>query len=79
MVSNPCVADENGQAVADWLLAGFKCRKRYAVKNRCDPAVEIGDTLKIWDIFDNRENAVVTGIDLSFNGGLYAITEATGK
>ena len=78
-VSNPCVADENGQAVADWLLAGFKCRKRYAVKNRCDPAVEIGDTLKIWDIFDNRENAVVTGINLRFNGGLYAITEATGK
>lgn len=76
--SNPCVASSNGSACAAWLLAGLKMRKQYAVKNRCDPAVEIGDTVRIDDIFANRENAVITGIDISYDGTLSAVTKGVG-
>ena len=76
--SNPCVAPSNGSAVAAWLLGGLKMRKQYAVKNRCDPAVEIGDTVKIDDIFSNRENAVVTEIEADWNGTLSAVTKGVG-
>lgn len=73
---NPCVAPGQGQAVADWLLLAANRRKKYAVKNRCDPAVEIGDTLIIADAFRNDDRAVVTGLEINYNGGLYAVTEA---
>lgn len=76
--SNPCVADSEGQAVADWLLSAANLRKRYKVKNRCDPAVEVGDTLQIADAFRNQENAVVTGFDIKFEKSLSATTEAIG-
>lgn len=75
---NPCVAPENGAAVAKWLLDGLRRRKNYAVKNRCDPAVEIGDTLRIDDIFGNRETAIVTGIEIDYDGTLSAITKGVG-
>ena len=77
--SNPCVAPGKGQDVADWLLVMANWAKRYAVRNRCDPAVEIGDTLKIADVFGNNENAFVTGLDVSFNGTLSANTKAAGE
>jgi hypothetical protein len=73
---NPCVAPGQGQAVADWLLETANRRKKYAVKNRCDPAVEIGDTLVIADAFHNDDRAVVTGLDIEFDGGLSCVTEA---
>ena len=78
LFGNPCVADSAGQAVAEWLLARSRMRKRYDVKNRCDPAVEIGDTLRIDDIFNNRENAVITGIELEYDGTLSAKTKGVG-
>jgi hypothetical protein len=53
-------------------------RKHYDVKNRCDPAVEIGDTVRIDDIFANRENAVITGIDVTYDGTLSAKTKGVG-
>ncbi len=76
---NPCVAAANGQAVADWLLVMSNWRKQYAVKNRCDPAVEIGDTLEIADAFGNDGLALVTGIEISYDGVLSAVTEAAGE
>lgn len=76
--TNPCVASSNGAACAAWLLAGLRMRKQYAVENRCDPAVEIGDTVQIDDIFANRENAVVTGVEISYNGTLSAVTKGVG-
>lgn len=77
--SNPCVTDSQGQAVADWLLRMANMSKRYKVKNRCDPAVEIGDTLNIADAYANHENAVVTGLDIRFGESLSAVTEAVGE
>jgi hypothetical protein len=76
--TNPCVASSNGSACAAWLLRGLKMRKHYDVQNRCDPAVEIGDTVRIDDIFANRENAVITGIDVTYNGTLSAKTKGVG-
>ena len=75
-VNNPCVHDDNGQAVAEWLLAGYRRRISYKVKNRCDPAVEIGDTVKLDDTFGANLNAAVTGIDIVWDGKMYARTEA---
>ena len=76
--SNPCIADSAGQEVVNWLFAAAKMRKKYAVQNRCDPAVELGDTIRIADAFDNFETGVVTGLDIAFGSSLSAITSAIG-
>lgn len=76
---NPCVAKSAGASVAAWLLAGLGRRKNYAVKNRCDPAVEIGDTIAAADIFGNFENAVVTGVEIDYDGTLHAVTKGVGQ
>lgn len=76
-VSNPCVHDSNGTAVARWLLDCYKRRVHYKVKNRCDPAIEIGDTIRLDDTYGENLNAAVTGVDLVYTGGMYANTEAT--
>ncbi len=75
-VTNPCVHDESGAEVAAWLLACYKRRIHYKVKNRCDPAVEIGDTVRLDDAYGENLNASVTGIDMYYTGGVYANTEA---
>lgn len=75
-VDNPCVHDENGVSVAEWLLACYNRRIRYKVKNRCDPAVEIGDTVRLDDVYGENLNAAVTGIDIRWSGSMYANTEA---
>ena len=78
-VNNPCVAPENYQSVAAWLLAQYNRRKIYSVKNRGNPALETGDTIKISDAFAQNENAVQTGMELTFSGGgIYAVTKGVG-
>ena len=74
--SNPCAI--NGQQVANWLLATLQRRLQYDPSNRGNPAVEIGDTITIYNAFDAAENAVVTGQTLTYNGGLKANTKALG-
>ena len=49
------------------------------MKNRCDPAVEIGDTIAAADIFGNLENAVVTGVEVNYDGTLRAVTKGVGQ
>ena len=75
---NPCIAPGKEQDVCDWLLTAANWRKKYSVKNRCDPAVEIGDALVIEDAFHNDDAAIVTGLDVTFDGVLSAVTEAAG-
>ena len=77
-VSNPCVAPANYQSVAAWLLTQYNRRKIYSVKNRCNPALETGDTVKISDAFGQNENAVQTGMELTFNGSIFAVTKGVG-
>ena len=77
--SNPCVAPSAGADVAAWLLAGSNRRKRYSVRNRCDPAVDIGDTIRIHDIYKRAGAAVVTSYEITFGtGGLSALTGGVG-
>ena len=77
-VNNPCVASENGDAAAAWLLSKYARRKQYNVKNRCDPALELFDTVRISDAYGQNDAALITGITVKYNGGLSAETEAVG-
>lgn len=76
--SNPCVAAANGAVVAAWLLAQNNKRVRYDKPNRGNPAIEVGDTLKIYDAYGENRNAVVTEQEFNFGGGLSAKTKAVG-
>jgi hypothetical protein len=79
-VDNPCVLPASGQAVADWLLAQFNRRVKYDKLNRGNPAIEIDDTLKVYDAYGEDRNAVVTGLVVTFGAdGLSAQTKAVGE
>ena len=77
-VRNPCVASANGNAVAAWLLARYARQKQYKVKNRCDPALELLDAVRISDAYGQDDASLITGITVHYTGGLYAETEAVG-
>lgn len=77
-VKNPCVASENGTAVAEWLLDKYSRSKVYSVRNRCNPAAELTDTVRIEDAYGQNDLALVTGITVTYNGGITATTEAQG-
>lgn len=76
---NPCVASANGQAVANWLLSQYNRRIRYNKPNRGNPALEIGDTLKIYDAYGENRNAVVTTQEFNFDDDFSARTKAVGE
>ena len=78
-INNSCVYTGNGQYVADWLLACYQRRRNYSVSNQGDPALEIGDTLKIYDAYGQNLNAAMTGFTLSFNGAIEIVTTAIGE
>lgn len=75
-VNNPCVAD--GDAVAEWLYDCYLRRRRYKMPNRGDPALEIGDTIMIYDPYTQDFYATITGITLNYDGGFSVITEGVG-
>lgn len=75
-VSNPCAAQ--GQLVANWLLALYQRRLGYDLPGRGNPAVELCDTVTVYDAFGGHGDAVVQEIDLDFDGGLSAQTKALG-
>lgn len=75
-VSNPCVAD--GAAVAEWLYDCYQRRRKYKTANRGDPALEIGDTIMIYDPYKTDFYATITGITLKYNGGFTVTTEGVG-
>lgn len=76
-IQNPCAVD--GQAVADWLLGIFRQRLNYDVQNRGNPAVLTGDTITIYNAYQEPGRAVMTSQQLSYNGGLVAQTKALGE
>ena len=75
-INNPCAVD--GQAVAQWLLDIYRQRLSYDVKNRGNPAVKAGDTITIYNAYQEAGRAVVYEQDLTYNGGLTAQTKALG-
>lgn len=76
-MQNPCAVD--GQAVADWLLGIFRQRLNYDVQNRGNPSVLTGDTITIYNAYQEPGRAVMTNQQLSYNGGLVAQTKALGE
>jgi hypothetical protein len=78
-ITNESIAPARVPEIAEWLFDTYRRRRRYAVKNRCDPAIEIGDTVRIEDAYGNNDNVVVTGIEITYDGGLSAITKGVGS
>ena len=74
--TNPCVY--NGQAVADWLLSIKRYRLQYDCISRGNPAVEVGDTITIYNAYDEPKNALVYEYEITFDGGLTEETKAIG-
>lgn len=75
-IDNPCAY--SGQDVADWILAVRQRRLQYECKNRGNPAVEIGDTITIYNAFDESGNAAVYEYEMEFDGDLTETTKALG-
>lgn len=75
-ISNPCVV--SGNAVAEWIYDCYLRRRQYKTKNRGDPALEIGDTMMIYDPYNQDFYATITGITLTFDGGITITTEGVG-
>lgn len=77
-IDNPCVDISIGGDVAAWLLTCQSRREQYEVKNRCNPAVEIGDTISISDAFGAAAPAAVTEYEITYDGGMGAVTKGVG-
>lgn len=75
-ISNPLVTE--GQAVAEWLLTLRRNTYKYAVQDRGNPARETGDTVQIYDAYGEQRNALVTKLQLFFDGGLVGEMAAIG-
>ena len=75
-ISNPCVVD--GDKVAQWLYDCYLRRRRYKMKNRGDPALELGDTIMIYYPYNQDFYATITCITLKYNGGFEITTEGIG-
>ncbi len=74
--NNPLAYD--GQNVADWLLAIAQKRIKYQLQERGNPAREIGDTVQIFDAYNENRNAIMTKQEFIYDGTLMANTEAIG-
>lgn len=77
--NNPCVPEAFGATVAEWLLGVCNWRKKFSVQNRCDPAMDILDTIRIHDIYGHMGASMITGYNIEYTGGLSATTEAVGQ
>lgn len=75
-VENPLVYD--GQAVANWLLAGHKRRLLYKLQSRGNPALESLDTIRVEDAYGENNQVLITGQQFSFDGGLDSEVSAVG-
>jgi hypothetical protein len=75
-ISNALVYD--GQNVADWLLSIYQQRIEYEIEERGNPARELGDTVQIYDAYDENKNAVITKQEFIYGGTLEANIEARG-
>lgn len=74
-IENPLVTNSS---VADWLLAVLQKRVNYKLQERGNPAREIGDTIKIYDAYNENRNAIVIREEYRFDGILKADSVAWG-
>ena len=72
-VDNPLVISVD---TAEWILSVLQKRINYDLQERGNPAREIGDTVKIYDAYDENRNAIITREEYQYSGYLRANTEA---
>lgn len=66
-ISNPLV---NSNDVAIWLLGIYSKRIRYETQERGNPAVELTDTVKIYDAYNENRNVIITKQEFKYDGVL---------
>ena len=69
-LSNSCVPSDRAAAVAAWLKKQLDRRETYSVEYRCNPAIEVGDTVLIYKKDGTSTLASVTDISIDYDGGL---------
>ena len=67
-ISNDLVNDM--ESWAQWALPWIQRRTSFNIDYRGNPALEMGDTVQVYDAFDVNGMALVESHDLEFNGGL---------
>lgn len=66
-------------AVGSWILSQNNGRRfKHAIDWRGNPAQELGDVIAIENSFTDNKNAIITKVDLTYEGYLSAKTEAMG-
>ena len=75
-IENDCVYTGNGQTVANWLLQKASRRVYFEVKTRGNPALELGDTVRIITRDGTAYLAVVYSQEFVYNGGLSCTLKA---
>jgi hypothetical protein len=75
-MENDCVYTGNGQNVANWLLHQASRRVYFEVKTRGNPALELGDTVRIITRDGTAYLAVVYSQDFVYDGGLSCTLKA---
>lgn len=77
-MENDCVYTGNGQAVANWILEQAKRRIYFEMKTRGNPALELGDTVRIVTQDGTAYLAVVYSQDFEYGegGGLSCVMKA---
>ena len=69
-ITNDCVTSTLGQSVADWILVQKKRRLFFKMECRGNPALEIGDTIKITDDVGTSYLAVIYEQKFEYDGRL---------
>lgn len=77
-IENPLVKSSFSADFGQWILGVLKKRVTYNAEERGNPAREVGDTIKIYDAYNENRNAIVTKEEYNFNGVLKAITQEWG-
>lgn len=77
-LQNNCVYTGNGTNVAQWLLKQYDRRVYFEIQHRGNPALELGDTIRITTADGTRYLAVIYNqlFEYGFGGGLKCTIEA---
>lgn len=81
-LQNNCVYTNNGTDVAEWLLRQYQRRIYFEIQSRGNPALELGDTIRITMPDGTKYIAVIYDQTFEYDGGLKCTikaVEATGN
>lgn len=69
---------EQATNVANWILRQLKYRAKYSINWRQNPAHELNDVVIVEDTYSLNKKAMITKIDMTYQGYLEGKTEARG-